>query len=55
MLKGDEKEFIGQTIDIIQDFATSTFINIDYTIIDGDVYNELEQKLKELYKNWGVI
>jgi len=55
-------EFIGQIIDIFEDFLEKRGIHIhnveqdkDVALIYGEDYFELEDSLKDMLKNWVVI
>lgn len=64
IVKEDEKEFIGQIIDIFEDFLEDNGIEIpnseredenNSAIIYGSDYGRLQEDLEKCMKAWGVI
>lgn len=64
----DAPEFIGQIIDVFEDFLESRHINIpnpektylenaadDPVIIYGTDYGDLQNMLKDMLENWGIV
>lgn len=53
--KHDQAEFIGQIIDIFEDFTASKHENPHEVCIEGEAYDNLAADLRNVMKNWGIF